>query len=98
MMELLADSQLLGLLSDIESDISERILNERRRHKNLPFDLFPVMSATLADLSQVIFETEYLPEAFAPDILVANKRTYEERLASCKMIVSPTDPTPTVHG
>ena len=76
----------------------ERILNEKRRHKNLPFDIYPVPSATLDDLSKTIFLNEYLPAAFAPDILEENHRTYEERLASCKMIVSPNDPTPTVLG
>lgn len=82
----------------IAGDQDERILNERRRHKDLPYDLYPVSNATIADLSQVLFETEYLPKSFAPDILAANNRTYEERLASCKMIVSPTDTTPTLHG
>ncbi|MGD9420081.1 MAG: ATP-binding protein [Verrucomicrobiales bacterium] len=76
----------------------ERILNEKRRYKNLPFDLYPVPSTTLGDLSKTIFLNEYLPAAFAPDILEENHRTYEERLASCKMIVSPTDSTPTVLG
>lgn len=76
----------------------ERILNEKRRYKNLPFDIYPVPSAKLTDLSKVIFENEYLPAAFASDVLEANSRTYEERLASCKMIVSPDDTTPTVLG
>ncbi len=76
----------------------ERILIEKRRHKNLPFDIYPVPSATLDDLSKTIFLNEYLPAAFAPDILEENHRTYEERLASCKMIVSPDDPIPTVLG
>ncbi len=76
----------------------ERILNEKRRHKNLPFDIYPIPTATLDDLSKTIFLNEYLPSAFAPDILEENHRTYEERLASCKMIVSPSDPTPTVLG
>lgn len=76
----------------------ERILNEKRRYKNLPFDIYPVPSAKLTDLSKVIFENEYLPAAFASDVLEANSRTYEERLASCKMIVSPDDTTLTVLG
>ena len=66
--------------------------------KNLPYDLYPVPAARLSDLSKVVFENEYLPEAFAADVLEENKRTYEERLASCKMIVSPMDATPTVLG
>jgi len=82
----------------VASEQDERILIERRRHKNLPYDLYPVPNARLSDLSRAVFEDEYLPAAFAPEILAANNRTYEERLASCKMIVSPDDPTPTVLG
>ncbi len=53
-------------------------------------------SANLHDISRVSFEEEYLPRAFAPDILASNGRSYEERLASCRMIVAPDYPTPTV--
>ncbi|MCW5221738.1 hypothetical protein D5041_18920 [Verminephrobacter aporrectodeae subsp. tuberculatae] len=66
----------------------ERILNERRRHRDLPFDLQPVPLATLADLSRVVFESEYLTAAFAADVLEANDWTYEERLRACRMIES----------
>lgn len=76
----------------------ERLLNEKRRFKNLPFDLYPVPTAKISDLSRVIFESEYLPQAFAEDVLEQNGRTYEERLASCRMIVSSEDTTPTVTG
>ncbi len=76
----------------------ERILNERRRHRNLSFDMYPVPSAKLGDLSRLVFENEYLPAAYAPDVLEENGRSCEERLASCKMIASPDDPTPTVLG
>ena len=82
----------------IANEQEERILNEKRRHKNLPFDIYPFPSAKLRDLSRNIFEIEYLPAAFASDVLEANERSYEERLASCKMIVSPEDTTPTVLG
>ena len=76
----------------------ERILIEKRRYKNLPFDLYPIPHATLDDLSKTLFLNDYLPSAFAPDILEENHRSYEERLASCRMIVAPNDPTPTVIG
>ncbi|MCL1792593.1 MAG: putative DNA binding domain-containing protein [Oscillospiraceae bacterium] len=82
----------------IANEQDERILNEKRRYKNLPYDLYPVPSANLSDLSRAVFEDEYLPKAFAADVLAENNRTYEERLASCRMIVSPDDPTPTIHG
>ncbi len=82
----------------IANEQEERILNEKRRYKNLPFDIYPIPSAKTSDLSKLIFENEYLPSAFAEDILEANHRTYEERLASCKMVLSPDEPTPTVAG
>lgn len=86
-----------GPRQSIANEQEERILNERRRYKNLPFDLRLVPSATLADLSKTIFENEYLPAAFASDVLEENNRTYEERLASCKMF-SLQDNAPTVLG
>jgi ATP-dependent DNA helicase RecG len=87
-----------GPRRSIANEQEERILSEKRRYKNLPFDLYPIPSAEITDLSKNIFLNEYLPAAFASDILEANGRTYEERLASCKMIVSPDDTTPTVLG
>jgi ATP-dependent DNA helicase RecG len=82
----------------IANEQEERILVEKRRYKNLPFDICPVPSSSSSDLSKTIFENEYLPAAFASDVLEENNRSYEERLASCKMIVSPEDSTPTVLG
>jgi ATP-dependent DNA helicase RecG len=82
----------------IANEQEERILIEKRRYKNLPFDLYPISLGSIADLSRLSFEEEYLPAAFAPDILEANSRTYEERLASCRMITSPDEPVPTVLG
>jgi ATP-dependent DNA helicase RecG len=88
----------LGPRRGIATAQDERILNEKRRHRDLPFDLQPVPSATLADLNRRLFEEEYLPAAFAPDILAANDRTYEERLAACRMLALTAPPTPTVLG
>ncbi len=76
----------------------ERILNEKRRHGDRHFDVWPVVGCPLAELNRVVFEQEYLPRAVAADVLAANERTYEERLASLGMIVSVEDPTPTVVG
>ncbi len=88
----------LGPRRGIASLQDERILNERRKHRDLPFDVQPVHSSRLKALSRVLFEQDYLPHAFAPDVLVANDRTYEQRLAACKMIAGPDEPVPTVVG
>lgn len=82
----------------IANEQEERILIEKRRYKNIPFDIYPIPTANISDLSRTIFDGEYLPFAFAPDILESNNRTYEERLASCKMILLPEEATPTVLG
>lgn len=76
----------------------ERILNERRRYRDIPFDIHPIPSCNLSALSRLLFEQEYLPNAFAPDIIAANDRSYEQRLASCRMIAAVDDLTPTVLG
>lgn len=76
----------------------ERILSEKRRHRDPHFDVRPVAGATLTDLRVGRFEDEYLPAAFDAETLATNDRTLEERLATTKMIVSPDEPVPTVTG
>lgn len=76
----------------------ERILNEKRRYRDLPFDVCPLPSSPFDELSRTLFESEYLPNAFAPDVIAANNRTYEQRLAACRMIDSVESSTPTVLG
>ncbi len=87
-----------GPRRDLASAQDERILNERRRHRDQPFDIQPLRRATLADLKRTLFEEEYLPGAFAADVLAANERSYEERLAACRMILAADEPVPTVLG
>lgn len=76
----------------------ERILNERRRHRDRPFDVQPVRDAPLDDLDRLRFEQEYLPALVARDVLAANERSYEQKLAAAKLIAGEDDPTPTVLG
>lgn len=76
----------------------ERILNERRRFLDRPFDTHPVTGSSLVDLSRSSFENEYLPRAVAADVLAANERTYEQRLAAMGMVTTADNPVPTVAG
>lgn len=83
---------------DIATAQDERILAERRRSGDLPDDHYPVRTARLEDISRARFEHEYLPQAFAYDILQANDRTTQQRLMALKL-VSPIPPHhPTVAG
>ncbi len=76
----------------------ERILNEKRCYRDVPFDIQPLPSCPLSELNRVSFEQEYLPRAVAADVLAANERSYEQKLASTSMIRSLDDPVPTVVG
>jgi ATP-dependent DNA helicase RecG len=76
----------------------ERILNEKRRHGDHPFDLRPLSSAQLSDLDCRRFEEEYLPAALAADVLATNDRSLEQRLAATKMVLAADELTPTVLG
>lgn len=82
----------------ISSAQDERILNEKRRYRDLHFEAHPVSPCALGDLNRAAFENDYLPNAIAADILAANARSYEQRLASCGMIASVDEPIPTVLG
>ena len=88
----------VGPRRGIASVQDERILNEKRRHRDPHFDAQPVSTASLADLDLRRFDEEYLPAAFDRSILDANDRSTEERLAATKMIIAADDPTPTVTG
>lgn len=88
----------LGSRRGVATAQDERILNERRKYRDLPFDIQPVPSSTLDALHRGLFEDEYLTNAFAPDVLAANDRSYEQRLAACRMIPQADNPVPTVLG
>jgi ATP-dependent DNA helicase RecG len=94
--------ELLRTLADMKTDGQilppPTLVAEKRQHRDLPFDLQSVTFAGFTDLNQRLFEQEYLPAICAPDVLAANQRTYEERLAACRLIVAPDQPVPTVLG
>ncbi len=87
-----------GSRRSIAGEQEERILIERRRYRALPYDLHPMMNTTVKDLSRVLFEQEYLPRVFSGEVLASDTRSYQEQLASCKMVDSPEEAIPTVLG
>ena len=88
----------IGPRRGIATAQDERILNEKRRSGDLPFDLHPISTAGISDLNIVQFENEYLPQVVTAEILEANQRTPEERLAATKMIASGDEQIATVLG
>jgi ATP-dependent DNA helicase RecG len=80
----------------VASAEEERLLNERRRRFDLPFDARSCPGAQLDDLDQTVFVRAYLPAAIDPDVLAQNGRTVTERLMSLRFATA--DGVPTVAG
>ena len=88
----------IGSRRGIATAQDERILNEKRQYKDLPFDIHPVPTAGVSDLNLTRFENEYLPQAFSQEVLAANDRSLKEQLAATKMIAAADQPIATVLG
>ena len=88
----------IGARRGIATAQDERILTEKRRYGDIPFDIQPIPSASLSDLHLTQFMNEYLPQAFAREVLDANERSIEEQLAAAKMVATSNEPLPTVLG
>ena len=88
----------IGPRRGIATAQDERILNEKRRYGDRPFDLYPIPSAKVSDLNLALFSYEYLPQAFSEEVRAANDRNLNEQLAATKMITAADDPTTTVLG
>jgi ATP-dependent DNA helicase RecG len=76
----------------------ERRLAEKRRSRDLPFDISPVTTATIADLDIDLFERVYLPSSVAHDVLDRNRRNPKDQLASLRFITADGSDIPTVLG
>lgn len=76
----------------------ERRLTEKRRAKDLPFDITPVLSASLADLDIDLFQKGYLPSSLPPETLERNQRMANEQMMSMRFATVEGSPRPTVLG
>jgi ATP-dependent DNA helicase RecG len=76
----------------------ERRLNEKRRSRDLPFDLRPFPSGSIDDLDIEIVLQEYLALAIAPEILAENQRTTFQQLNSLRFTSTDSPPLPTTLG
>ena len=76
----------------------ERRLSERRRSKDLPFDLSPVRHSTLDDLDKRLFLDTYVPSALPVELIEQNERSVEEQLQSLRFATTEEEPFPTVVG
>ncbi|NJL54916.1 MAG: transcriptional regulator [Spirulinaceae cyanobacterium RM2_2_10] len=76
----------------------ERRLSEKRRARDLPFDLRPFISASIDDLNLDTFQREYLTSALAPEVLDENQRSLTQQLVSLRFATPEPDSRPTSLG
>nr|VFK33188.1 MAG: ATP-dependent DNA helicase RecG [Candidatus Kentron sp. MB]VFK76038.1 MAG: ATP-dependent DNA helicase RecG [Candidatus Kentron sp. MB] len=84
----------------IANQDEERRLNEKRRYRDIPADIYPLPSASLETLDELLFRRAYLPYALSPEALEQNQRSLKHRLIAAKFahpgpsysgsIISPT--------
>jgi len=76
----------------------ERILTEKRRSKDLPFDMLPVEAATTENLDLDFFAQVYLPAAVPSETIERNTRSINDQLAAFRFVTSVDPAIPTVTG
>lgn len=62
----------------------EQRLSERQRAGDLPFDRRPAPGASVKELDLEYFESHYLPQAVAQEVLDDNRRSLDQRLQSLR--------------
>lgn len=76
----------------------ERRLNEKRRFLDLTPDIRPVVSATLPDLDDLLFQRTYLPSSLSIEVLDQNERNVEHQLLALKFAHPGSPACPTILG
>ncbi|MBT2452733.1 putative DNA binding domain-containing protein [Streptomyces sp. ISL-43] len=73
----------------------ERVLTERRRVGDGPFDSRPVFGSGVRDLDLGLFQSTYLPAVVGPEVLEEDGRPVEQQLASLRLATLDGMATPT---
>lgn len=74
----------------------ERVLTERRRAADLPYDSRPVPGSSMRDVDVRLFESTYLPSVVSPEVIEENHRPLEQQLHSLRIV--DLSGTPTTMG
>ncbi len=64
----------------------ERRLSERQRAGDPPFDRRAAREASVRELDLEYFESHYLPQAVAQEVLEDNRRSLEQQLQSLRLL------------
>lgn len=75
------------------SSNDEKVLSERRRSYDVPFDVRPIVGGTLDELDLDLFRSGYLRQAVDVSVLEENHRSTEQQLASLRLADLQNHPT-----
>ena len=87
----------VGPRKGIANAEDQRILVEKRRAGNAPFDMRSIPDSGESDLDLDLFDRTYLPASVAREVLDQNERTREQKLRSLRLL-SPRGTETTVAG
>jgi len=76
----------------------ERRLNEKRRFRDVPADIRPIVSAELNAIDELLFRRTYIPSAIAPEVVEENQRSLEHQLIAAKFAHPGPPICPTLLG
>lgn len=76
----------------------ERRLGEKRRFRDLPADIRPVVDARLDSIDEQLFRRAYLPYAVAAEVIAQNQRSLEDQLIAAKFAHPGPPVSPTALG
>lgn len=88
----------IGPRRAIASPQEERILSERRRHRDSPYDIYPLRDVGFDELDAGLFQSTYLPSAVTESVRQENNRSLPEQMASLRLAEPGVNPVPTVLG
>lgn len=88
----------IGPRRAIASPQEERILSERRRHRDAPYDIYPLRDVDFEELDTGLFQDTYLLSAVTESVRQENNRSLAEQMASLRLVEPGVNPVPTVLG
>ncbi len=88
----------VGPRRGIASPDDERRLSEKRRFRDIPADIRPMLSASMDALDGLVFQRVYIPSAVSIDVLEQNERDIEHQYLAAKFAHPGLPVCPTVLG
>ena len=88
----------VGPRRGIANPDDERRLSEKRRFRDIPADIRPILSAPMSALDDMVFQRVYIPSAVSVEVLEQNERDIDHQYLAAKFAHPGPPACPTVLG